>query len=45
MSYPQAIVTIAQNLLLEIADNPENHENWFYMLWNSIVTFYFPVIF
>jgi len=45
MPYPQAIVTMAQNLLQEIADDPDIHENRFYMLWISILTFYFPIIF
>jgi len=45
MPYPQAIVTMAQNLLQEIADDPDIHENRFYTLWNSILTFYLPIIF
>ncbi|THV03157.1 hypothetical protein K435DRAFT_792037 [Dendrothele bispora CBS 962.96] len=36
---------MAQNLLRDIATNPDIHENRFHMLWNSILTFHFPVSF
>jgi hypothetical protein len=29
----------------EVVENPDIHENRFYMLWNSILTHHFPVAF
>jgi hypothetical protein len=43
MPYPRAIIMMAQNLLELTANNPDLHENKFYMLWNSILGHHFPI--
>lgn len=43
MPYPRAIVRMAQNLLELTANDPDLHENKFYMLWNSILSHHFPI--
>lgn len=45
MPYPRAILTMAQNLIAITGQNLDVHENKFYMLWNSILGFHFPLIF
>ena len=34
---------MAQNLLELTVNNPDLHENKFYMLWNSILSHHFPI--
>jgi hypothetical protein len=43
MSYPPAILTMAQNLIRELGNNSALHENRFYMLWNAILNYHFPI--
>jgi hypothetical protein len=43
MPYPRTILTMAQNLIIIAGENPDVHENKFYMLWNGILYHHFPL--
>lgn len=43
MPYPRTILTMAQNLITIAGENPDVHENKFYMLWNGILYHHFPL--
>lgn len=43
MPYPKTILTMAQNLVASVGRDPNIHENKFYMLWNAILNFHFPL--
>src|SRR5271168_2488959 len=43
MPYPKTILTMAQNLITSMGDDPNIHENKFYMLWNAILNHHFPL--
>ena len=43
MPYPKPILTMAQNLIASMGNDPNIHENKFYMLWNAILYYHFPL--
>src|ERR1700678_1422742 len=43
MPYPKTILTMAQNLITSMGNNPNIHKNKFYMLWNVILNHHFPL--
>ena len=43
MPYPKTILTMAQNLITSVGNDPNIHVNKFYMLWNAILYYHFPL--
>jgi hypothetical protein len=43
MTYPKTILTMAQNLTAAAGIDPNIHENKYYMIWNAILNYHFPL--